>query len=192
MLFNTEYWRMISGYENYEVSSVGRVRNTKTSKVLKLSVDSVGYYTVSLWKNRAGRTFKTHQLVACAFLENPNDLKCVDHRDRNKLNNNYENLRWCSSGQNNMNRTKRNRCSSVYKGVSWNKRNRKWQANIKIDGKQKHLGLFEDEKEAAKMYNEKAIELYGDFANLNEISDTDDENIEDDNTEDEDTNENET
>ena len=48
---------------------------------------------------------------------------------------------------------------------------RKWHTQITIDRKKKHLWLFENEKEAARAYNEKAIELFGDFAKLNEISD---------------------
>ena len=193
MLFNTEYWRMISGYENYEISSVGRVRNTKTVRVLKPSDNGDGYYQVSLYKHgKPKKFFKLHRLVAEAFLENPHDLECVDHRDGDKLNNNYENLRWCSYQQNNMNKSKRNNCSSGYKGVSFHKPSQKWRAYIMIDRTQKQLGLFENEKEAARKYNEKAIELFGDFAKLNDISDSDDENTEDDNTEDDNTEELET
>ena len=192
MLFNTEYWRMISGYKNYEVSSCGRVRNTMTARVLKPGVNSHGYYHVILSKNGVKKTHKVHQLVANAFLENPNDLKCIDHRDGNRKNNHYENLRFCSTSQNLMNRTKFKNCLSRFKGVSWKKQCQKWVAQIKIDGKMKHLGLFESEKDAAKMYNEKAIELFGDFAKLNDISDSDDENTDEENTEDDNTNENET
>ena len=191
ILYNCEYWRSISEYRNYEVSSCGRVRNAKTSRILKPS-DSSGYYHVVLCKNGKVKSFHIHRLVAEAFLENPNDFKYIDHRDGNKINNNYENLRFCSISQNAMNKKKSDNCSSTYKGVYFNKRCRKWHVQIMIDGKRKHIGLFESEKEAAKMYNEKAIELFGDFAKLNDISDSDDENTDEENTEDDNTEENET
>ena len=192
MLSNREMFFAISEYENYEISNFGRVRNVRTARILKNQIDTNGYYKVNLYKNSKKRTHRIHQLVANAFLENPNELKCIDHRDRNKLNNYYENLRWCSYQQNSMNATKASNRSSGFKGVSFHKQANKWTAQIMTKGKLKYLGLFESEKEAAKMYNEKAIELFGDFAKLNEISDSDDENTEDENTEDEDTEENET
>lgn len=192
MLSNREMFFAISEYENYEISNFGRVRNVRTARILKNQIDTNGYYKVNLYKNSKKRTHRIHQLVANAFLENPNELKCIDHRDRNKLNNYYENLRWCSYQQNSMNATKASNRSSGFKGVSFHKQANKWTAQIMTKGKLKYLGLFESEKEAAKMYNEKAIELFGDFAKLNDISDSDDENTDEENTEDDNTNENET
>ena len=192
MLSNREMFFAISEYENYEISNFGRVRNVRTARILKNQIDTNGYYKVNLYKNSKKRTHRIHQLVANAFLENPNELKCIDHRDRNKLNNYYENLRWCSYQQNSMNATKASNRSSGFKGVSFHKQANKWTAQIMTKGKLKYLGLFESEKEAAKMYNEKAIELFGDFAKLNDISDSDDENTDEENTEDDNTEENET
>jgi len=58
---------------------------------------------------------------------------------------------------------------SIYFGISWHKARKKWRARIKRDGKEFHLGLFENEGEAAEAYNRKAQELFGDFACLNDI-----------------------
>ena len=57
----------------------------------------------------------------------------------------------------------------MYKGVCLCKKSNKWRATIMIDGKNKHLGLFTNEEDAAQAYNTKAIELFGEFANLNII-----------------------
>ena len=58
-------------------------------------------------------------------------------------------------------------CSSRFMGVSWNKDIRKWQAYIQVDGVQHHLGLFENEEEAARARDAAAVELFGSFARLN-------------------------
>jgi outer membrane protein assembly factor BamD (BamD/ComL family) len=59
--------------------------------------------------------------------------------------------------------------SSKYKGVAWHKRHKKWNAQIQINGKQKHLGYFTSEEEAALAYNKEAIKLFGEHALINEI-----------------------
>ena len=76
----------------------------------------------------------------------------IDHIDINPINNRIENLRRVNQSQNNRNQNKRKNCSSQYKGVSWHKRDSKWFAQIRIDGKLKHLGYFTNEEEAYECY----------------------------------------
>ena len=57
-----------------------------------------------------------------------------------------------NSSQNQRNKNKRENCSSKFIGVSWHKPNRKWEAQISIVGKVKHLGLFDTEEEAHLVY----------------------------------------
>ena len=85
-----EEYKSIVDFENYEVSNFGNVRNIKTGRILKPSIDSHGYYKVSLCKDKKQTTKKIHQLVANAFIENPENKSCVDHIDGNNLNNNVE------------------------------------------------------------------------------------------------------
>ena len=68
--------------------------------------------------------------------------------------------------------TFKNRRRSEYKGVSWNKRDKKWQVYIKRDGETTimYLGSYKDEKDAGRAYNAKALEFYGEFAELNIIN----------------------
>lgn len=67
--------------------------------------------------------------------------------------------------------TKRNQTkSSKYVGVTWNKINKKWMSQISYKKNQYYLGYFDSEEEAAKAYNQKALELYGQYAKINEIS----------------------
>lgn len=93
----------------------------------------------------------------------------IDHIDGNGLNNQKSNLRLLTHQQNIMNSFKHKRSSSKFKGVSWHKTGKKWQAYIGFNKKLIYIGLFDFEKEAAKAYNEKAKDLYGKYANLNEV-----------------------
>ena len=167
---NIEYWRLIDGYNNYEISSHGRVRNNQTDRILGACLDGTGYYRVDLSKDGKRKNHKIHRLVADAFIPKLQNKTYVDHKDNNKLNNHMNNLRWCTIAENNRNQTKQANKSSKYKGVSWNKRNKKWRACIKHNRKMIHIGLFKDEKDAARAYDTKAKELFGKFAKLNIIN----------------------
>lgn len=98
-----EYWKPVVGYEGlYEVSNWGRVKSLKFGKerILKLFKDTSGYLCVKLCKNTNKCQFKVHRLVAEAFLPNPDNLPCVNHKDECKTNNNVNNLEWCNSKYN--------------------------------------------------------------------------------------------
>ncbi len=85
----------------------------------------------------------------------------TDHRDRNGLNNQRRNLRYCTRMQNRINCRKNINASSHFRGVSWHKLNRKWVSVIRHEGHLYHLGFFDSEIEAAKTYDRKALELRG-------------------------------
>ncbi len=100
------------------------------------------------------------------ILDAPND-KDVDHRDHNGLDNRKKsNLRFCTKNQNMGNLLSESGVSK-YKGVTWHNENKKWVARIGYEGKRIHLGCFSDEIEAAKTYDARARELFGEFAYLN-------------------------
>lgn len=89
----------------------------------------------------------------------------VDHRDRNSLNNQRENLRSCTVAQNNQNRgKKRAKARSRYKGVAWTPHMQQWRARITLNKKLIHLGYFFDEADAARAYDEAARTCFGAFA----------------------------
>ena len=104
-----EYWKPVVGYENlYEVSNLGRIRSFDRwvkskngsiricrGRILKPYTNKDGYLCVVLSKNNKQKTFRVNRLVAQAFLDNPNNLPQVNHKDENKQNNNVENLEFC-------------------------------------------------------------------------------------------------
>ena len=166
-----EEWRSINGYLNYQVSNIGRVRNSTTGIILKPVVINTGYFKVTLSIEGSRKQLLIHRLVAQEFIDNPTGKANVDHINHNVKDNTISNLRWVSQSEDGMNQRKQQHTSSPYKGVSFNKRKNKWHAYIKINGTRKHLWFFLREKEAAAKYNEAAIELFGEYAYLNEISD---------------------
>lgn len=92
--------------------------------------------------------------------------KMIDHKNGNGLHNYRSNLRECSNSENQHNQKPKRCGSSLFKGVSKSKDN-KYRAQIKLNNKSKYIGSFKSELEAAKAYDAKAKELFGEFARLN-------------------------
>ena len=104
------------------------------------------------------KSIKMHQLI---FGKNS------DHKNGNTLDNRRSNLRKATPSQNGANSKKQKNTSSIYKGVSLRKISGNWGASIQKDGKQYHIGTFKTEIEAAKAYDKKAVEFFGEYARLN-------------------------
>jgi hypothetical protein len=107
-------------------------------------------------------TLYLHRLIMSA----PDD-QMVDHINGDRLDNRRENFRLATNAQNQANVPKRPGTTSRYKGVSWHAFSGRWQARISIDGKQKHLGYFQDEAEDGRMYDVFARKQFGLYAHLN-------------------------
>lgn len=104
ILNNIEVWKSVVGFENYEVSSFGKVRNKKTGRLLK-AYNNGGYYYVGLSKDCKLFSFSVHRLVCQAFIPNNENKEHVNHKDKNSLNNNIENLEWMTPHENNIHRS---------------------------------------------------------------------------------------
>lgn len=92
----------VPGYEDqYTISERGHIWNKRTGGQLFGNVNSHGYMVVSLTKNGKKKDCKLHRLLALAFIPNPNNYECVNHKDGNKLNNKLDNLEWCTKKYNN-------------------------------------------------------------------------------------------
>lgn len=83
------------------VDKLGRTTQVK-EKVLKQQIDKDGYFRVTITTGfKKPKFYPVHRLVAQTFIKNKNNLPCVNHKDQNKLNNNVNNLEWCSVAYNN-------------------------------------------------------------------------------------------
>lgn len=110
-----EVWRDIGGYEGvYQISNLGRVKSlhrsilrkngvkqTFSERILKIKTQKNGYKFINLkCQGKQERTFRLHRLVAEAFIPNPLDLPCINHKDEDKSNNTSDNLEWCTQKYN--------------------------------------------------------------------------------------------
>lgn len=118
-------------------------------------------------RRRFSQDGKRHNESMHRYLLNVKSNQDVDHINHNGLDNCRKNLRTCTRSQNNGNARKFVKSSSKFKGVTWDKSKRKWQAQITHNRTNINLGRFSDEVLAAKAYDGKARELFGDFAFLN-------------------------
>ena len=90
----------------------------------------------------------------------------VDHINHDTVDNRKSELRLCTHSQNSHNQGRNSKNTSGYKGVHWYKRDKKWQAQIKLNGKKIHLGYFSTPEEAHAAYCKAALELHGEFAKV--------------------------
>ena len=99
-----ETWKPIAGYEGlYEVSDLGRIKSLKygKEKIMKPQKINNGYLLVELYKDGHKKQKYVHRLVADAFIQNPNNLETVNHKDEVKTNNAASNLEWMTKRDNN-------------------------------------------------------------------------------------------
>lgn len=162
----TEKWLSIPNYNGlYEVSNFGNVKSVERfvehsycgrqkikERFLKKSLTNKGYHFVALSKNGIVKQFTVHKLVAITFLNHSTENRkySINHIDYNKQNNNLTNIEVITQRENTSLNIKNK--TSNYIGVCKRKSTNKWIATIKINGKTKHLGYFENELDAHNAY----------------------------------------
>lgn len=119
-----------------------------------------GYVVIGL----LGNLYRANRL-AWFYMTGSWPGELIDHKDTNKANNAWRNLRLATYQQNNCNIPTRSDNTSGVKGVSWNKHARKWTAQVSVCGKKIHLGVFSDLGEAARAAIAARNEMHAGFAN---------------------------
>ena len=118
---------------------------------------TTGYQHLNLIdSSNTRRTCYVHKLLAQAFIPNPKNLPEVDHIDTVRTNNNVTNLRWTTGSENTRNRDYCREATSKYNGVM--KKKDRWQVNVYLEGKTKHIGIFLCEHTAARAFNQFCID----------------------------------
>ncbi len=104
MMPDAEIWKDVKGYEGYyRVSNKGNVRGYRHGdRLLKPLTDGHGYSFICLCVNGVKKNRKIHRMVAEAFIPNPDNLPCINHKDENKANNHVDNVEWCTYSYNNL------------------------------------------------------------------------------------------
>ena len=101
------YFRVLNDYEVYEDGRIYRREVTKEGRTrkgawIKTRVNGAGYEIFNLWDGEKQQTYSMHNMLATLFIPNPNNYKSVNHKDGNKLNNDLDNLEWCTQQENNI------------------------------------------------------------------------------------------
>ena len=137
-------WKDIEGYEGlYKISNTGLIvslhyNKSNKQQILKYGLDKDGYLQVNLSKNGKQKMYKVHRLVGKHFIDNPNNLPQINHKDECKTNNIWTNLEWCDNKYNNNYGTKND----------WNKK-----AIIQFSLDFKYICRYDSIKEASKKLN---------------------------------------
>lgn len=146
---NNEKWKILNENNNYSISNLGRIKNNITNVLLHPDIYNKGYYRIFIKVNNHRTTLFIHRLVAKYFVNNENGYNIVDHIDGNKLNNNYNNLRWCSVLDNTNNPNTKN---NIRKGIlNTNKGNK--NIVLLLNDNKEVIKEFRSAKEAAEYFN---------------------------------------
>lgn len=164
-----EVWVDVIDFEGYyKVSNLGRIQSidrVKNGKVIRKgrirtpTPDSWGYPRLRLSKSGHKKMYRVHLLVAYYFVPNPYNKPKVNHIDGDKSNNHFSNLEWVSERENSTHRHFSMNKSSKYPGVTFFKRDAVWRAQAYINGKNTHIGYFENEEDAFLAYKNKLSEV---------------------------------
>ena len=174
-----EIFTKIYGFENYAVSTAGRVKNTRTNRVL-IPVIRNGYHCVNLSINNQRKSVLVHRLVLGNFKFNETLLldkkedktkikTCVDHINGNKSDNRLSNLRYASKIENGQNSKKSSRNKSGVKGVSIDSERGQFLSAIVFNKERIYIGRYKTLEEAADARREVARRLFGSFCHSSEI-----------------------
>ena len=175
--FMEEQFKDIPGYDGlYQVSNLGNVKSLERvvlrkngrkipirESILKPNSRKDGYLSVNLYnKNRKRKNFRVQQLVVMAFLYHiPNGTYniVIDHINNIKNDNKLENLQLITNRENSSKDKKGG--TSKYTGVCWHKNRNKWYSSIRINGKSKYLGMFNNEYDAHLAYQNELNKIKG-------------------------------
>ena len=137
--------------------------DSRYAGTVALDTERHGYKAGSL----QGKKYLAHRVLWAMYYGEWPDK--IDHKDRVRSNNTLDNLREATQQENMFNRPPSVSKSSAYKGVAFHKHTKKWRAYITKDNKATYLGYFHSELDAAKAYNNRAKDLFGEFAYLNAV-----------------------
>ena len=167
----TEYKEII-GFPDYLIYTDGKIFSKRRQRFMKAKT-CTGYPLIQLVKSadkklnipKIDKTFYIHRLMGQHFLQNTDPLNktCIDHIDRNPLNNNVTNLRWCSYSENCMNKT----CTNKYgvKGVWFNRQENKFVVSFYLNKKRLSFGSYKLKDEAIEKAKSVVQKLHGEFFN---------------------------
>ena len=125
----------IQDYPNYLIYEDGRVFSKKSNIFLKPQKNYDGYFQVNLWKNNKRKRHSIHRLIALYYIPNPGNKPCVDHINRQRDDNNINNLRWVTPSENQQNTiVRKNNKTTGIKNIYYEERQDRYRFNKTING----------------------------------------------------------
>lgn len=151
--------RFICDSWNLDWISCFKISNSVNTKTMQK------YARFAVYGNKKREEYRVHRFIIKEF-----GSRHVDHINGDTFDNRECNLRIVTPAQNSLNKRKRTKSSSRFKGVKWHKRDGVWEAKISYNYKDYYLGRFKTEESAAEAYNKKSEELHGVYGNKNVIT----------------------
>ena len=148
----------IIGYENYLIYDDGRVYSKYKNRFLNPYQHNTKYLSAYLYNDKKKKSFSIHRLVALHYIPNPENKSQVDHEDRDRSNNNVNNLRWVTPLENQQNLGEYKTNSSGVKNISYHKKRNDWRYTKNIN-KIKHDKFFKTFEEAVEYKKEYELRL---------------------------------
>ena len=152
LIHSDEIFRSISGYNNYQVSNYGRLKN-QYDHIRAPRSNNNNYYSLQLWNDGKPKDFMIHHLVAESFISNPNNFPFVKHKDNNTLNNHSNNLYYTNKRP----RTKISNFNNRY--IFYKPHLNQYELQIYFQKKSFHLGHYDTIEEAQQVRDKKLNEL---------------------------------
>ena len=152
-----EVWKTVPGTDGYlQISTEGRAKSLLRGEgyILKPVPDQKGYLRLSIVISRKRHTYKIHRLVAQAFIDNPENLPQVNHKDGDKKNNHVSNLEWVTNKENAMHAIKSGLWKTVTEGSKRENERRKKPISATKDGQ---TLTFNSVSEAERYFNSRHI-----------------------------------
>tara|TARA_R110000850_G_scaffold208850_2_gene334897 strand:- start:316 stop:846 length:531 start_codon:yes stop_codon:yes gene_type:complete len=154
-------------FENYLINKEGTIKNTlRNNRFNRFWINKTGYKIYTLWnyKTKKKKHFSLHRLLGIAFIDNPFNLPVIDHMDRNPLNNNIENLRWCDYSENCVNKLNKN---PLGRGILKSKNGKRFVVAFFRNNQKIYVGTYDTIQEAKngrtealkKYYENKSIKI---------------------------------
>ena len=155
-----ENFQDIDNFPNYMINEEGMIYSKKRNKIMKPQIQS-GYYRVLLRNNNKTYNKSIHRLLGLQYLPNSNNYPCIDHKNRDKLDNSLSNLRWVTYSHNSKNKTSKQNSTSKFLGVrkTDNKKN-PYRAETTYEGKKYNVGCYKTEQEAFEAYKKFNLEKF--------------------------------
>jgi hypothetical protein len=153
MYMELENFQDIIDFPNYMINENGDIYSKYKKKLLKPRLTKPGYIALILRKNKKSIHKTIHRLLGLQYLPNPDNKPCIDHKNRNRVDNSLTNLRWVSYNENAKNKASKQNSTSRFIGVRKTLNKKKpYRVETTYQGKKYHIGYYEIEEEAYEAY----------------------------------------